>query len=160
MNFTIAVPFGTVNHGNPQLVCTPPRWYDFMLFYLTNYFAHAFTVVTFPGQGTAETTRAVLHALFLPGAGVSRALSALARHARLYRKDALEQALKAEALCMVVKDMGSFADREFELEQLASASTSANEPDTQTGTYDPADDGQPSNIDLRLVCPKMWFWIY
>ena len=103
MNFTVAVPPGTVNHGNPSLICTPPEWYNYAVFYLANYFAHIFTVVTMPGQGTRETADVLFLALILPGSGVARAASTMVRRALLYRKDPLKQALQAGALCMVAE---------------------------------------------------------
>ncbi|KUJ21861.1 uncharacterized protein LY89DRAFT_778229 [Mollisia scopiformis] len=103
MNFTLVVPNGTTNHGNPHLLCTPPKWYDVALFYFANYFAHAATVVSYPGQGTLETALAVVKALLLPGTGVFPAAETTLRHPALIRGDALAQANRARALCMVVK---------------------------------------------------------
>lgn len=38
-NLTITVPNGATNHGISNLLCTPPSWTDYVIFYLTNYFA-------------------------------------------------------------------------------------------------------------------------
>jgi hypothetical protein len=92
MNFTLVVPNRTTNHSNPYLICTPPKWYNLALFYFANYFAHAATVVSYPGQGTLETAFAVVTALLLPGSGVFRAAETILRHPGLIRNDALAQA--------------------------------------------------------------------
>lgn len=83
MNITITVPEGSTNHGNPNLLCTPPNWYDYVIFYFANYFAHAATVITVPGQGTSETIEVIRNALLLPTSGVLRAMSAIRRHLEL-----------------------------------------------------------------------------
>jgi len=103
MNFTILVPNGTTNHGNPNLLCTPPKWYDFLIFYFANYLAHAATIVTLPGQGALETSAAVIAALFIPTSGVMRATKVIIRRAGLVKNDPLRRAARAGALCMVVK---------------------------------------------------------
>ncbi|KAI8632846.1 hypothetical protein F5Y19DRAFT_419176 [Xylariaceae sp. FL1651] len=102
MNLTITVPSGSSNHGNPNLLCTPPSWYDYILFYFMNYVAHAATVITTPGQGNSETIFVVLAALLLPGSGITRAIDAIRRHSIL-ESDPLRRAVRAGALCMVVK---------------------------------------------------------
>lgn len=104
MNITITVPKGSTNHGNPNLICTPPNWYDYMIFYFANYFAHAATVVTTPGQGTPETFEAFTNALLIPTSGIVRALVTIWRHAGTVKNDQLRRAAKAGALCIVAKD--------------------------------------------------------
>jgi hypothetical protein len=69
----------------PDLLCTPPRWYDFLLFFVSSYFAHAATVITVPGQHWSETLEVALMALLWPISGVSRALSAIFNHAATER---------------------------------------------------------------------------
>lgn len=102
MNLTITVPEGSSNHGNPNLLCTPTRWFDYLLFFFSNYFAHAATVVASPGQGRRETIFVVLAALLLPGSGVLRAVRAIYRHS-MTESDPLKRAIRAGALCMVVR---------------------------------------------------------
>lgn len=77
MNLTITVPDGSSNHGNPNLLCTPPSWFDYILFYFSNYFAHAATVISTPGQGSEETFLAILAALLFPASGLTCALEAI-----------------------------------------------------------------------------------
>lgn len=111
-NFTYTVPDGSTDHGNPTLLCIPPKWYDYLIFFFANYFAHAATIVNFPGQGPYETLLAILWALFTPASGLRRALKVIRRRPALTRHDALQQAVRAGALCMVVKkEEGSDAGR-------------------------------------------------
>ncbi len=102
LNFTVTVPDGSGNHGNPNLLCTPPQWFDYILFYFSNYFAHAATVITTPGQGRIETIHVILAALLLPVSGTIRAMEAIIRCSRA-ESDPLKRAVRAGALCMVVK---------------------------------------------------------
>ena len=160
VNITIGVPHGTVNHGNPQLICTPPAWYDYAIFYLTNYFAHAFTVVAFPGQGNSETILTMFLSLLLPGCGIAAAMKALTFGARFYSKDPLKQALRAGALCMVVKNnklLGNASvQQDTELGRMVGDSGRANRPgldDGETTKRHLADDNQTSNPDDRYSIP-------
>jgi hypothetical protein len=107
MNLTITLPEGSTNHGNPNLLCTPPKWYDYAAFFFTNYFAHAITVVSVPGQSTSETLLAITGALLLPTSGVVRATAAILRHSGTVRNDPLRRAARAGALAMVVRDWRS-----------------------------------------------------
>jgi hypothetical protein len=115
INFTISVPPGSTNHGNPHLLCTPPKWYDFVIFFFSNYFAHAATVINRPGQHWTETLEVVLLALLWPISGVSRAMVAIFSHAATER-DAIKRAARSSALCMVIRtaekrDTGSKDDK-------------------------------------------------
>ena len=101
-NFTLSVPVDTTNHGDPNLICTPPSPSDFLLFYVGNYFAHAATVISAPGQSMRDTLMIMISALFYPTSGVNRGLIALYQHAATVR-DPLRRAARAGALCMVVR---------------------------------------------------------
>ncbi|KAJ7898543.1 hypothetical protein B0H14DRAFT_2557041 [Mycena olivaceomarginata] len=46
----ISVPDGATTHGDPHTLCTPASAFDVVLFYLTNYFAHAVTVKLYAGE--------------------------------------------------------------------------------------------------------------
>ncbi|RYP63526.1 hypothetical protein DL771_009222 [Monosporascus sp. 5C6A] len=111
MNFTITVPEGTTNHGNPNLLCTPAKWYDLIIFFSANYFAHSATVIVNPGQSLIETGILIFFALILPGAGIVGAVSAIVRHAATETKNPLNRAARAGALCMVLKvpESGTYA---------------------------------------------------
>jgi hypothetical protein len=102
MNFTLTVPEGTTNHGNPKLLCTPAQWYDFVIFFFGNYFAHAATVVPVPGQGFESTAISIFLALTLPGSAIVRAVTAIVRHAATERRNPLRRAARAGALCIVL----------------------------------------------------------
>jgi len=102
-NFTLIVPDGATNHGDSSLLCLPPKWYDYVIFFMTNYVAHAATVLATPGQATIETVYWSITALFLPGAGLVRTLPFLIRRPGLVRKDPLRRAALAGALCTVIK---------------------------------------------------------
>ncbi|KAK5652336.1 hypothetical protein OQA88_10528 [Cercophora sp. LCS_1] len=106
MNFNITVPEGTTNHGNPQLLCTPARWYDFIVFFLTNYIAHAATVVPIPGQDIEASIFHIVLALCLPASAVVRSVGIIARRAAT-EKDPLRRARRAGALCIVLKKPSS-----------------------------------------------------
>lgn len=80
----------------------PPKWYDFVVFFFSNYFAHAVTVVNVPGQHWHETVEVVLVALLWPVSGMSRALPTFYNHAAL-EQDVIKRAARAGALCMVVR---------------------------------------------------------
>ncbi|KAK0622673.1 hypothetical protein B0T14DRAFT_514256 [Immersiella caudata] len=103
MNYTIVVPEGTTDHGNPQLLCTPARWYDYIFFIFANYLAHAATVVPIPGQDIEASICAVLLALMLPGSAVARSVTVILRRPATHRQDPLRCAARAGALCIVLK---------------------------------------------------------
>ena len=103
MNFTISVPKGTTNHGNPQLLCLPSGWTDIVTFLVTNYYAHAATVFLEPGIASRRTATIVFTALVLPFSGISRAVYAIWRHAVTERTNPLKRAARSRALCMVMK---------------------------------------------------------
>jgi len=103
MNYTITVPEGTTNHGNPQLLCTPARWYDYILFFFANYLAHAATVVPVPGQDMEASIFAVSLALILPGNAIARSVTVILRRVATERKNPLKRAARAGALCIVLK---------------------------------------------------------
>lgn len=103
MNITVFLPPGTTDHGSPGLICVPPQWTDFIVFFATNYFAHAATVVGRPGQSTAETVTGIIAALFAPGSGALRTLRYFIVRPVAIRGDELQRAAAAGALCMVVR---------------------------------------------------------
>jgi hypothetical protein len=90
------------DHGNPNLVCRPGKWPDVLAFFLLNYFTHAATIKTLPGESTPITILNILAALFFPASGVFRAYEALKGRAKSYQTD-LETAARAGALCTVIE---------------------------------------------------------
>ncbi|OIW33921.1 hypothetical protein CONLIGDRAFT_677656 [Coniochaeta ligniaria NRRL 30616] len=122
MNFTIQVPPDTKNHGDPTLLCVPPQWTDYFIFFATNYVAHAATLISRPGEGTVETLFDALNALFIPGSGALRAFRLLVLYiGRLFagnwRVNSIEEAQRAGALCMVMReeDLGARGHEGFNL---------------------------------------------
>jgi hypothetical protein len=103
MNFTISVPVGTTNHGNPQLLCLPAAWTDIVTFLVTNYFAHAASVLPEPGAGFWRTIALIFAALILPISGIVRAVSAIWRHAAFETKNPVKRAARSRALAMVMR---------------------------------------------------------
>ncbi len=98
MNITISVPDGTTNHGNPQLLCVPSAWTDILTFLVTNYYAHAVTVLLDPGLASRRTIALIFAALILPFSSISRAVKAMSRHAVTERKNPLKRAARSRAL--------------------------------------------------------------
>lgn len=107
-NITVQVPNSTTQHGNKHILCLPitkeywPSVAAVIIFFATNYLAHAATVKSSPGDDTLLQACNAILALFFPMSGLLRALNAIARLPILARRD-LERACKAGALCMVVR---------------------------------------------------------
>lgn len=70
---------------------------------LTNYVAHAASIISMPGQSTGESVFAIVMALLLPGSGALRVTRLMWAHAATHNKDGLRRAAAAGALCMVVR---------------------------------------------------------
>ncbi|KAJ7128528.1 hypothetical protein C8R44DRAFT_979201 [Mycena epipterygia] len=102
-NVTIEVPDGTTSHGDPHMLCTPASSLDILIFFLTNYIAHAVTVKPYPGESSTGRNLSFLTALLFPTLGLVRGLNAWARHS-VFTKGTLERAARSGALCMVVRN--------------------------------------------------------
>jgi len=68
---------GISNHGEANLLCVPTKAYDMLLFFLSNYLAHAITVKTRPGASMRETFWLSLNALLHPAGGINTALDSI-----------------------------------------------------------------------------------
>jgi hypothetical protein len=101
-NFTVVAPSGATTHGSSDLLCLPPQWTDYVVYFATNYAAHAATVIAEPGQSTIDTLYWTLTALFLPAAGLIRTLPFFFRRPG-FVKDPLHRAALSGALCTVIK---------------------------------------------------------
>ncbi|KAG9232593.1 hypothetical protein BJ875DRAFT_544395 [Amylocarpus encephaloides] len=101
-NITIPLPSGTSNHGSPGLLCTPTTWPDVIVFYLSNYAAHAITTRSLPGEKRSSVALNVLTALFFPAAGALRGILGINSQA-IFGGNDLEKAARAGALCMVIR---------------------------------------------------------
>ncbi|KAF8242194.1 hypothetical protein K440DRAFT_639404 [Wilcoxina mikolae CBS 423.85] len=94
----------TTLHGNFPVTtyCRPADWTDVAKFFLANYFTHAFTVITRPGELIQDRIGFVIWSLFMPFAGVSRAIAVICMCARAAGDD-LAMAHRAGALYTLVK---------------------------------------------------------
>jgi hypothetical protein len=90
------VPPDASNHGDRDLLCTPPKWTDIAVFFLGNYLAHAATIVTSPGESPLSVAVATVYALLFPIAGVVRGLNAIMSLA-IWGKNDLKKAARAGA---------------------------------------------------------------
>ena len=97
---TTQCPF---NHNNLNLCCRPAKWTDILIFYLGNYFAHAATTKSLPGESTIGGIITVFTALLFPTSGVVRGTRAIYSRA-IFADTDLQTAARAGALCTVVKD--------------------------------------------------------
>lgn len=112
-NITIAVPEGSTNHGNKEILCTPAQWEDILVFFIANYVAHALTVVVLPGEGPVSHLTNALTSLLFPAFGAYRGLRAIFVGYETIKKkfgdqsseeeQDLRKARRAGALCMIVR---------------------------------------------------------
>ncbi|ORY02673.1 hypothetical protein BCR34DRAFT_605506 [Clohesyomyces aquaticus] len=125
-NFTVSLPEGTRNHGNPRLICTPTEWTDVATFFLGNYITHALTVVILPGEEPLSYITNALRSLLFPAFGAYRGLRAISVgymtlrklvkrgwprgtpfkrlfHAETWEENELQIARRSGALCMIVR---------------------------------------------------------
>jgi hypothetical protein len=111
-NFTNSTSSYQDNHDDPNLSCVPTQWTDVATFFIGNYFAHAATVKSEPGEGFFSFVIAAVGALFVPASGLVRGINAIIRNAKfkrrsfwkaLFRDPDYQTAAQAGALCMVVR---------------------------------------------------------
>lgn len=102
-NYTIALPVGSSDHGQPGLLCTPTKSIDLLTFFLLNYLAHAATVLTKPGERADDFFVSVVGSLLFPALGLYRGIEAILCGAVFVRGDDLRKAAKSSALCLVVR---------------------------------------------------------
>ncbi|KAJ7364756.1 hypothetical protein DFH08DRAFT_799071 [Mycena albidolilacea] len=98
----ISVPDGATTHGDLHTPCTPASAFDVVLFYLTNYFAHAVTVKLYGGEAGLAKYLSYVAALLFPASDLVRGLAAIVRRGR-FGKGPLEKAVRSGVLCMVVR---------------------------------------------------------
>ncbi|RPB11807.1 hypothetical protein P167DRAFT_546101 [Morchella conica CCBAS932] len=89
--------------SNESLSCRDAKWTDVGLFFLVNILAHTATVPASPGISIREYLEVALFSLIVPYYGVGRALRIIKRGA-IWVGDPLQQAARAEALCVVGKN--------------------------------------------------------
>jgi hypothetical protein len=101
-NVTIEAPPGSRYVDSEHLLCTPSTWKTIATFFLANYFAHAATVKSLPGQTAATGLLMALFALLLPTSGMLTGIDAIYRHAVFSRRP-LDTVSRSGALCVVVR---------------------------------------------------------
>lgn len=102
---TITIPDGVTYHSESQDICTPTAWTDVASFFLGNYLSHVATVVRVPGEPLYITAANMFFVLLFPCLGAGRGIIMIYQRASFY-KDPLQQALRAQALVMVIRDLG------------------------------------------------------
>ena len=87
----------------PQVFCSPTTRFDFFIFLVLNYFAHAATIIPIPGEKLNSHIGGILAALLCPYVGIGRGIESIARHAITRQNTPLQMAAQAGALCVVVR---------------------------------------------------------
>jgi hypothetical protein len=102
----VTLPFYCMQYHSviptPDLLCTPTRWTDILIFYLANYAAHAITTRSLPSERNSSAAMTVMTALFFPAAGAFRGILGIVS-LEIFRSSDLEKAVRAGALCMVTR---------------------------------------------------------
>jgi len=102
----VTAPDGSSNHNSTDLICTPVRWHTGLIFFAANFFAHAATVRSLPGERIEEKILTVMLALFFPFSGIGRGVEAIVRHASWPpwgKISDLEVAARSGALCTIIR---------------------------------------------------------
>lgn len=103
MHFTIQVPNGATNHNDPEVLCLPLEWTEYISFFFANYLGHAATLYSAPGASLLETLIATVTAFFAPGFGVLNVIKCIFFHSATVRGDDLRRAARSGALAIVWK---------------------------------------------------------
>jgi len=145
---SVNVP-GYSHHGDCRLLCRPATWKDILLFYLVNYFAHAGTIITLPGQSVASSLSFTLGALLFPGGGVIRAMTIIGICPKL-APTPLQTAARAGALCAIVH---RFGEEECHCEEASTGNHRSEEIDLhqQNTPGNQAADGRAEKAKARSV---------
>ena len=106
-NATFSISHAAINHGNPNLYCTPPpaHWSSIATFFLANLVAYAATVKVWPGEQPLDVLLAMAVALLLPNAGIVRGMQSIFQAAVFAGTD-IKIAHKARASCVKVRVTG------------------------------------------------------
>ena len=101
---------------DPHLVCEGKRWESILTFFITNYIAHAFTVVPDPGANWIAQIVFGFTALMVPNIGLIGAIDSVMSYFLQGRSDDLHRALAQDALFILVKrDNLRAGDREIDI---------------------------------------------
>ena len=98
-NITLAVPAGTSNHGDPHLLCTPSKWTNIAAFFLANFFSHAATVKSLPGEPAMPAFFALLLSLIFPTSGVIRTTNCYTSARHLWQNASRYRCKSRGSLC-------------------------------------------------------------
>ena len=88
---------------NPHLICEGKRWESIFTFFITNYIAHAFTIIPDPGANWFAQTVFSFTALMVPNIGLIGAIRSVMSYFLQGRSDDLHRALAQDALFILVK---------------------------------------------------------
>ena len=88
---------------DPHLVCEEKKWQSIFTFFITNYIAHAFTIVPDPGANWVAQIVFGFSALMVPNIGLVGAIRSVTWHLLQGRSDDLHRALAQNALFILVK---------------------------------------------------------
>ncbi|MCJ1313981.1 hypothetical protein MMC25_007661 [Agyrium rufum] len=84
------------------VICKPAGWTDLLIFYLGNFFAHAVTVRSEPGQSTYDRIVIAVTALLFPTSGLLAGVEAITSGAK-FGKTSLQAGARAGAVYMVTR---------------------------------------------------------
>ena len=88
---------------NPFLVCEEKRWKSILIFFTTNYIAHALTIIPDPGANWVAKIVLSFSALTVPNIGLIGAIRSVTWHFLKGSSDDLHRALAQNALLILVK---------------------------------------------------------
>ena len=88
---------------DPHLVCEEKKWQNILTFFITNYIAHAFTIIPDPGANWIAQTVFSFSALMVPNIGLVGAIGSVMSYFLQGRSDDLHRALAQNALVILVK---------------------------------------------------------
>ena len=88
---------------DPHLVCEEKKWQNIFTFFITNYIAHAFTIIPDPGANWVAQIVFGFSALMVPNIGLIWAIGSVMNYFLQGRLDDLHRALAQNALVILVK---------------------------------------------------------
>ena len=88
---------------DPHLVCEEKKWQSILTFFITNYVAHAFTIVPDPGANWIAQIVFSFSALMVPNIGLVGAIGSVLSYFLQGRSGDLHRALAQDALFILVK---------------------------------------------------------
>ena len=102
---------------DPHQVCEEKKWQSTLTFFITNYIAHAFTIVPDPGANWFAQIVFSFSALMVPNIGLIGAIDSVMSYFLQGRSGDLHRALAQNALLILVKrDDIRTGDMEIDIE--------------------------------------------